>query len=176
MKQLNKVTTFCLSTLFCFCTSVFAANYESENKTSDPVPVDAAKDNAAVLEQLKPGLIINLKIDGTKVIEHQVQIASVTASRSLAHNDQSVSISGMDGDKTVSNVVIADQRTNAAEGVGLVYNEQRTVIGRLTVPSRINTIEVLVPGATEPQRLDVSTIFDDYCAEYKSSTLCEPAN
>lgn len=140
--------------------------------TSKPVAVDAREDNAIVLQQTEPGLVVSMTIDGAYVIDFNVQFASISKSAPTKQNVENVNIRGMIGGIEVSSASIADQRFKAAEEVGLVMTEKRTLIGRLAVFSRIDTIEVYLPGSDGLQKLDVRQAFKRYCAKYDNRQIC----
>lgn len=140
--------------------------------TSSPRSVDAQQDNAAVLEQASPGIVIKLQIEGNEVRSFEVQIAGISGNSTGGHSDEVVGVKGMSGGATVASMSIADQRVNAAEDVGIVMNENRTLIGMLVLPARIDSLEVTISGAERAQELDVRGIFDEYCERYATQPIC----
>jgi hypothetical protein len=141
--------------------------------TSSPRAVDPRDDNAQVLTQSKPGLVITLHIEGAEVRSFEVSVAGLSGSSSAGdQGDEVVRVTGMMGGAKVASMSIPDQRLNAQEGGGLVINESRTLVGRLVLPSRIDTLEVEIQGAERTQELDVRGAFGEYCEKRADQAIC----
>lgn len=143
-------------------------------QTSEPRPVDAAADNAEVLRQLTPGLLLTLEIDGTAVTLLDVQMALVPNLPARRQEGELITVTGLSGSERVSRAQVPDQRLNVEEQGGLVVLEQRQLTIALPLPRRIDAVEVQLSGEAPPTRLDVRRQLADLCAENPRVKLCAP--
>lgn len=81
-------------------------------------------------------------------------------------------VTGWRGEEKVSEVLVADQRINIQENVGVVTEERRTLSVALPTPRRIDRVEVTLPGSRTVQRFPVAEVFERACAGQPSSELC----
>jgi len=172
MNYSKSLVVTAISVLVCLDMCVAAESIEMITKTSKPIPVDAQKDNSDVLQQTESGLIVSMVIDENKVIDFSTQFASISKSEPNNEDNESVKVSGMRGGVVISSMAIADQRVVAAERAGLIVIGKRTLVGRIAIPSRIDTLEVNVPGATRSQSLDVRQAFEKYCVNRVKEKIC----
>ena len=142
------------------------------SSTSDPKPVDAAVDNAPVLAQLAPGLVITLEInDNTPtLVDARVALIPITAPR--REEGELVRVTGLSNGKPVSSIAVPDQRVYVEEGVGLSVLTKRSLTLALPLPQRIDSLEVQLPGEEAPSRFDVSQTVDGFCKDYPKEALC----
>lgn len=145
------------------------------SQTSDPKPVDAVTDNAPVLTQLAPGLVITLEIsDNTPtLVDARVALLPLTAPR--REEGELVHVMGLSNGKPVSSTAVPDQRVYVEEGVGLGVLTTRTLTLALPLPQRIDSLEVQLPGEAAPSRFDVSRTVDSFCKDYPKEALCREA-
>jgi hypothetical protein len=134
-------------------------------------PVDPDTDNRAVTSQLTPGLVIQLEIDRNTVRLADAQLVLVPRQTRQGREGERVIVSGWRGGQQVTTVSIPDQRINSQENVGIVIREQRTLSVALPLPRRIEAVEVTLPGG-QPQRFDVTPLFDSVCQGQPSTELC----
>lgn len=139
-------------------------------ETSEPRPVDAGVDNADVLAQTSPGLIVTLHVEGNTIRSYETQIAAVSAT-TQAEGD-SISITALSNGNRVATMSVADQLVNVQEEVGIVEVESRTLIGTMQLPMRVDTLIVESPVLEAAQELDVREVFDAFCEQYREQSIC----
>lgn len=88
------------------------------SRTSDPKPVDAAVDNAPVLGQLVPGLVITLEINGNTPTLVDARVALIPLSAPRREEGELVRVTGVSNGRPVSRAAVSDQRVYVEEGVG----------------------------------------------------------
>ncbi len=153
------------------CASTKSERFSAQ--TSEPISVNPQTDNSVVLDQLIPGLIVVIDIDGNTPSLIEAHVASIPKSPSQQKLGELININGLSDGEMVTSTAIPDQRVNAHEMSGLVILEKRTVIGALPLPQRIDTLEVLLPGEVPPKLFNVRKQIEDYCKKNPKSYLCQ---
>jgi hypothetical protein len=82
-----------------------------------------------------------------------------------------ISVSGLRGRERVSTILVSDGRVNVQEGVGIVLREQRTLNVALPTPSRIDSIEIALPGQPA-QTFNVARFFERVCRDQPQAQFC----
>jgi hypothetical protein len=135
--------------------------------------VSAAEVNRAVIGQVTPGLVMRLEIDGQTVRMHDPELVLIPRrSSTRSAGNETVLVTGWRGREQVSSVTVSDQRINVQENVGIVIQEQRSLVVALPAPRRLDRVEVSLPGATAPQAFSVGEVFERVCAQNPSADLC----
>lgn len=145
---------------------------EMTELTSSPQSVDARQDNADVLAQTTPGLIVTLHITGDVVSSFDVRVAGVSSSSSSGNQDTFVTVTGISNGSRVASMSIADEQLNVQEEVGIVANPDRTIVGMLALPTRIDTLVVESSSLQRSQEFDVREVFESFCNEYGKEAIC----
>jgi hypothetical protein len=142
-------------------------------QTSNPEPVDPMVDNTGLQEQLSPSLVVTIELDGDTATLLDARVLMTRATMPRRTEGEQVILRGFSAGQQVSTVAVPDQRLNVEEGGGLVMQEKRTLTAALPMPQRIDAIEVLVPGAAEATRLDVSEEVSSFCRTYPNTEGCQ---
>lgn len=141
-------------------------------ETSAPVAVDAAADNAHILKQLEPSLLVVVEIDGDRASLVEGRVLSVRSAGSPRREGELVTIRGLRDGELVGEAQVDDQRLNIEEGRGLVILEKRVLTAAVPMPQRIDTVEVVVPGVEGVSQLDVRSIVESFCRGYPNTRPC----
>ncbi len=170
MLNAKQISVLAITAMLMGCATATDGPGIKTEETSAPRPVDAREDNAAVLAQTSPGLIVTLHVEGSTIRSVETQIASVTATTQA--ESESISITALSNGDRIATMSVADQRVNVQEEVGIVETETRTLIGTMQLPSRVDTLIVESPALEETKELDVRDVFDAFCEQYRDQSIC----
>lgn len=170
MLNAKRMTAIASAMLLAACATATDGPGVKTEETSQPRPVDAREDNADVLAQTSPGLIVTLQIEGDTIRSIDTQIAAVTATTQA--DSDSISISALSNGNQIATMSVADQRVNVQEEVGIVEVESRTLVGTMLLPSRADTLVVESPALREAEEVDLSDVFDAFCEQYREQPIC----
>ncbi len=166
----KRISVIGISMLLVACATASDGPGVKTEQTTEPRPVDPRADNAEVIAQTLPGLIVTLNIEGGTVRSYETQIAAVSAT-TQAEGD-SISVTALSNGNRIATMSVADQRVNAQEEVGIVELESRTLIGTMQLPTRVDTLIVESPGLEAAQEIDVRDVFDAFCEQYREQSIC----
>jgi hypothetical protein len=170
LKQLRPlVVTMALCSAGAGCASSEPQTLVAQAGRSDPV--DASRDNRAIVEQLVPGLIFQVRIDGNRVTIGDPELMQVIRASRSSLSENSIAISGLRDGARISTVRVADGRRNVQEHVGIVMRERIAFSVALPTPSRIDSVEIALPGQ-RPQSFNVAPVFERLCRDRPQPTLC----
>ncbi len=144
-------------------------------RTSEPRPVDVAADNKELLDQLTPGLLVSLAVDGSTVSLVEARVAMVPKEEQRRREGQLVIVEGWSGSVRIAAVAAPDQRLQVLEGSGLVELDRRTLDLALPLTRPIDALLVRLPAADAAVRMDLGSTFADHCAKQPRSPLCSTA-
>lgn len=140
--------------------------------TSAPKPVDAVADNAQLLSQFTPGLVIILEISDNTTSLVDARIALVPRSTVRRQEGELIKITGLSNGTRVSSVAVPDQRINVEEEKGLVILDKRTLTATLPLPRKIDTLEVQLPGDVAPSLFNIRKQIDSFCRKFTETEFC----
>ena len=144
-------------------------------RTSEPRPVDAATDNAEIVGQLTPGLLVSLAVDGSTVSLVDARVIMVPREERRRGEGQLVTVEGWSGSARVAAIAVPDQQLQVLEGGGLVELDRRAVDMALPLGRPIDALLVRLPGDGVAVRIDIRSTFADHCAKQPRSPLCQAA-
>ena len=146
---------------------------EMTTRTSEPVAVDADADNARLMAGLEPQMVVTLEVDGTtaRLIDARVLMVRRSSRAAVAGQDHVV-VRGLRADQVISETKIPDQRINTEHDAGLVIVEKRQLAGAVPLPQRIDTLEVMVPGAADAVTFNVDQVISSFCKDNSQFELC----
>jgi hypothetical protein len=142
-------------------------------ETSSPQPLDAAADNAELMQDLAPSLVLTIEVDGDTATLLDARVLMMRATAPRHSEGEQVVLRGLSAGQPVSTVAVPDQKLNVQEGGGLVMQERRTLTAAIPMPQRLDAVEVLIPGAAAASRLDVREQVSSFCRQYATSEGCE---
>lgn len=140
--------------------------------TSEPRAVDAAAENAAILADLSPGLLLSLQVDGSTVTLADARVAMVPKDAGRRAEGELVTLAGWLAGDRIAEVQVPDQRLQVAERGGLVELASYTLDAAMPLVRAVDTLTVLLPGRDAPSRIDLRSIFADHCRKQPLSPLC----
>jgi hypothetical protein len=141
-------------------------------ETSTPRLVDARADNAAVMADQVAGLVVTLKIDDSRVELADSRVMMIPKGTARRQEGELITLAGLSGGRTVTQIQVPDQRLNVEENKGIVILGQRTVQAALPLPAPIDELQVLLPGAEQPVRISVGKEIAAFCREHPKHDLC----
>ena len=143
--------------------------------TSEPQSVDSRQDNAAILEQLTPGLLLRITIRADKTVRVDSHVALVVKQSERRREGDLVEVVGVAGAERIARVWVPDARRIAIEGEGAVAAPDRELVASLPLGARIDSVEVRLPGEVAPYRQPVANAFDAYCEGHPQlGPYCRP--
>jgi hypothetical protein len=98
----------------------------------------------------------------------EIQVSSEDGSPSVA-----LSSNGSRKGALVSRTAVSDPALIAAEGVGLIQLNERTVYASLPTARKVDTLEITATAGGETRRIDVSTVMDQFCKSAPSERACQ---
>ena len=73
----------------------------------------------------------------------------------------------------VSRTAVSDPTLIAAEGVGLIRLNERTVYASLPTARKVDTLEITATAGGDTKRIDVSAVMDHFCKSAPSERACQ---
>jgi hypothetical protein len=148
---------------------------QSQDRTTDPVPVDPAADpvNRWVAAKTVSGLIVALRIEGPQITLERAQPARIPKPRRRsAVTGDTVTVTALSGAETVAAVTVADPTTVVVEGAGLTRLDRRTIHAAVPTPRAIDAIEVRVSATGATARFDVRSAYEEICRLLPRDPVC----
>jgi hypothetical protein len=118
------------------------------------------------------GLVVTMKIDGDRVELTDSQIMLIPKAIARQQTGEQITLVGLRGGETVTQVRIPDQRLNIQEKRGVVVLEQRTLQAALPLPAPIDELLVQLPGAEQPVRFPIAKTISTFCRKHPKQDLC----
>jgi len=177
MKRLDKTQWFATMVAMAAVLALSACASSGPGKmttrTSEPAAVNADEDNARLMAGLEPQMVVTLEVDGTtaRLIDARVLMVRGNKRAAVAGQDHVV-VRGLSAGQAISETKIPDQRINTEHDAGLVIVEKRQLAGALPLPRRIDTLEVMVPGAADAVTFDVGQAIGSFCKDNSQFELC----
>ena len=158
--------------------------------TTTWTPVDPASDvvNVAARAELAAGLVMELRVNSRQLLLEGIALMQV---RAVPRGDdvtvtrrEGRIVPRADGDwliveafasdgRLVSRTAVSDSPIDIVEEEGAVAVEERFIYASLPTPRRVATLALTstVNGLTET--VDITSVFDTYCADNPETRLCQ---
>jgi hypothetical protein len=127
-----------------------------------------------------PSLIVKLFIDRRDVLVKEVQIVMTPYRQPKDFVPEMITLIGRNNGVVVSSIQTSDPRVSIEEKSGPVITEKREAVAALPLPSRIDELQVQLPGKTKPQTvtivpdINLEQIINEFCKSFNVKPLCLP--
>jgi hypothetical protein len=148
---------------------------QSQDTTTEPRPVDPAADpvNRLVAAQTVSGLMVAIRIDGTKVTLERARPARIWRPRGKGPvPGDTVTVAALSGGTRIAEVTVPDRNVLVVEHAGLKRLDLRTVYAAVPTPRAIDAIEVRVRVGGVTERFDVRSAYDEICRLLPRDPVC----
>jgi hypothetical protein len=169
LQTLLKVTM--LSALLAASTSI-AQPLHLILRPGQPVPPSLDPVNVDVKTNSLIALYIRLEISGDIAIPHDMKLTRIPLGRADFSDDASriVFQAWNQNDELVGRTSVADRQMNARDGETVILDD-RTVSIIVPLIAKPVSIAITIPN-TGVQRFSVSTVVQDFCADYGAEPVC----
>jgi len=152
--------------------------------TTGPKAVPAAEDpfNVAMLSNLAPGLIAVVHVTPQKIelVQAYIMLTPTFTRADRGRGDRIIASLSGDGAK-ISEAVVSDPTIaveesfskRGAEKARTLRTDDRSVAFSLSIPHRVDTLDIAVSATGQTAHFDVSRLLRAYCAEAPRAASCQ---